>query len=105
MAKHLMVISVEENPEFTLEEICRVCEVSPDFVYEMIEYGAIDPRGFSKETLLFDENHLRRIRTINHLYHDLEVNMAGAALVVDMMEEMERMRAQIELFEKYLSRK
>lgn len=100
MVKNLIVIThVEEHPELTLEEICRIYNISPEFIYAIIEQGVIEPS--SREPLRFPEEHLKRIRTIARLHHDLEINIAGGSLIVEMMEEMERMRARLELFEKY----
>lgn len=100
---NIIVITVEENPEFTLAELCRVCNVAPEFVSDMIEYGVIEePEGLSSEEWRFTSDDLRRMRIAARLYRDLEINMAGAALVLDLMEEMERMRAQIELLDKHL---
>jgi chaperone modulatory protein CbpM len=104
MAKHLMVVTVEEHPEFSLEEVCRASGVTPDFVLEMIEYGALEPKGHSHDTLRFDERHLSRILKVMHLYHDLEVNMPGAAIILDLVDERDRLRIQIELLQKYLNR-
>lgn len=102
MAKNsLVVISIEEHPELTLSELCTACHVTPEFVQELIGYGAIEPRGSSIETWRFDADHLRRIRAILRLEHDLEINHAGAALVLDLMNEMKRMQTRLEVLEKH----
>jgi len=96
----LVVVSIEEYPELTLEEICRACHVPADFIQDIVDFGIIEPRGTSVETWRFDAEHLRRVRTVVHLHHDLEVNLAGAALVLDLLDELQRMRARLEVFEK-----
>lgn len=99
--KHLIVISVEENPELNLEELCRACDVTPDFIHNLIDYGIIEPKGFADENWRFDAEQVRRVRIITRLQHDLEVNIAGAALVLDLMDQMEKMRSRLELFDRY----
>lgn len=100
MPKHDLImlteITVEDQPELSLEELCRVCQVTPDFLQELIAYGVIEPHieGF------FDAQHLRRVRIVRHLQQDLEVNLAGAALVLDLMGQIEEMRAKIEVLNK-----
>lgn len=104
MAKNMIVVThVEENPEVTLEEVCELFHIPVEFVYEIIEQGVVEPVEPDAELLRFDETHLKRIKTIAHLHHDLDINVAGGALIVEMMEEMEAMRARLELFEKYFS--
>jgi len=101
MAKNsLVVVSIEEYPVLTLEEICHACHVPSAFIQDMIDHGIIEPRGSSIETWRFDAEHLRRVRTTVHLHHDLEVNLAGAGLVLDLLDELTRMRARLEVFEK-----
>lgn len=96
----LLVVNLEEGPELSLEEICHACHVPSDFIQEVIEFGIIDPRGATLETWRFNADHLRRVRTVVHLHHDLEVNLAGAAVVLDLLDELQRMRARLEVFEK-----
>lgn len=101
MTKQLVVITVDAYPELDIEELCRATGVEPDFIQELIEYGVIEPRGFTYETWRFDASHLRRIRTAAHLHRDLEVNIAGAAIILDLLDEMEEMKSELESFEKY----
>ena len=100
--KNLVVISVEEHPILTFDELCHAAGISEEAMQEMINFGVIEPRGFSPEGWRFDANHLRRIRTALHLQQDLEVNLAGIALVLDLLDQMERMRTQIELFHRHM---
>lgn len=102
MAKNsLIVFTLEAHPTFTLEELSHAANVTSEFINELIEYGVIEPQGDSPNWQ-FDANHLRRIRKALHLQRDLEINFAGIALVLELMEEMEYMRAQMDLFEKHV---
>lgn len=98
----LVVVTVDEYVELTLEEICVACNASSEFIEEIIQYGIIEPRRMGLETLRFDLEHLRRIKMVQHLQKDLEVNIAGAALVIEMMDKMERMRKKLELLERHV---
>jgi len=98
----MMIIQIETDPELTLEEVCQACQISPDFVAELVAYGAIDPKGHTVDVWRFDAQHLRRIRRVLHLQQDLEVNLPGAVLAIDLMEQIEELQAQVELLEKYL---
>jgi chaperone modulatory protein CbpM len=99
----LVVISLqtEEISELTFEELCLAYGVSTDFIEEMIEYGIIEPIGEEPNNWRFTEIDLRRIRRILHLQQDLEINIAGAALVIDLMDELKTLRARIDTLEKY----
>jgi len=103
--ENMMVVTIntEEIRELTLEELCELCDVTPDFIEEILEQGIVEPRG-QLNALRFSENDLRHIRTILHLQQDLDVNVAGAALVIDLMNELDQLRSRVEILEKYLAR-
>ena len=104
MVKQAMIIShiaIETHLELTLDEICSACRVTPDFIRELVEYGILDLDSDTLETYRFGPIELRRIRTMVHLQHDLEINLPGAALIVDLMDKMEKMQAKIDILEKH----
>ncbi len=104
MDKHHIIVShttVETDPELTLEELCFACEITPEFIEELVEYGIIELNQ-SIEMHRFEPDHVRRIRTVVHLQRDLEINLPGAALAVDLMDEIEEMRTKIEILERHL---
>lgn len=102
MTKKIIIndVTIETELELSLEELCLSCQVTSDFISELVEYGAIEPLKISMESWRFDATALRRIRAILRLQRDLEVNLSGAALVLDLMDEIEKLRAQVEFLEK-----
>jgi len=100
--KDLTIIAIEAEPELSLEELCETCHITPKFICELVEYGTLEPKGVALETWRFDTRHLQRIQRVLRLQHDLEINMAGAALAIDLMDQIEKLQAQIELLEKSL---
>ena len=98
----ISTVSVETEIELNLDEFCLVCQIAPEFVHELVEYGVIEPQGRSLSMWRFNADHLRRVRTVLHLQQDLEVNLSGAALVIELMDEIEKLRAQVRLFERCL---
>ncbi len=99
MRKNQMTVTiykVDTNPQFSLEEFCDACHVTPDFIQELMEFGMIEPRKNH-----FTAEHLKRVRKALQLQHDFEVNLAGAVLAIDLLEKMEEMRRRIELLEKH----
>ena len=60
----------------------------------MIE-GVLEPDGERIEEWRFAGATLRRARVALRLARDLEINPPGVALVLDMLEEIESLRAQV----------
>ncbi len=94
------IIIVETDPELSLEEICQACHITHDFLFELLEYGAIEPKGVSQESWRFEVQHLHRIQRVLHLQEDLEVNLSGAILACDLLEQIDEMQARIQFLEK-----
>lgn len=101
--KNIIIIAdySEEKP-LSFEEVCESCGISADYVYELIEYEIVRPATLAQEEMLFEVEQLRRIKTALRLKHELEVNMQGIAIILDLLEEMEALRAEKELLKKHL---
>ena len=90
---------LEEEVVLSLGELCRASRLSAERVIELAEEGVIEPVGRSPESWRFRGTSLRRIRCAQRLEDDLGVNTAGVALVLDLLEELERLRVRLERFE------
>lgn len=100
--KDITVLSIEAQSELSLDELCEACHVTHEFIHELIEYGAIEPKGISIEVWRFNPEHMQRIQTVKRLQSDLEVNLPGAALAIDLMDQIEELRSQLELLQKHI---
>ena len=84
-----------EDVELTLVELCRTCQLPAERVYELVEEGIIDPLGGEPARWRFRWTSVRRVRCALRLERDLGVNLAGAALALDLLEELDRLRARL----------
>jgi chaperone modulatory protein CbpM len=80
----------------TLEQLCRACAVQSDFVLSLLEEGVAQPlAGQQPESWRFSEVQVRRVSVAWRLQRDLGVNPAGAALALQLLDEIETLRAQL----------
>ena len=91
---------LEDDEELSLQELCSACELSESQVVEMVEYGVIDPVGGEPAKWRFVGVSLRRVRITRNLQRDLGVNTPGAALALELLEELEELRARLQRLEK-----
>jgi len=103
MAKQGLVIIADYSQEtpLTLTEICHICNISGDFIRDLIEFEIIHPKGELPAEWLFELRELQRIKTALRLQRDLEVNLAGVAVVLNLLEELEDLRAQVQLLHRH----
>jgi chaperone modulatory protein CbpM len=86
---------LEEDVELTLAELCRACSLSAEQMMELIEEGIVEPRGRYVSAWRFEGVSIRRVRFAVRLQRDLGINWAGAALALDLLEEIEALRRLI----------
>ncbi|MEA3276448.1 MAG: chaperone modulator CbpM [Pseudomonadota bacterium] len=86
---------IDEQTIFTLAELCRSCAVEAEFVEAMVEQGILEPVGRRGRHWCFPSTSLRRTRVTLHLQQDLGVNLAGAALALDLLERIEELDARL----------
>ena len=85
-------VVIDEHTRFTLREFCSVCGVQTEKVLEMVEEGVIEPQGPRPDDWVFPGRALVRAQAALRLVHDLRVNWPGAALALDLLEDLERLR-------------
>ena len=88
---------LEVSVEFTLSQLCHACGVESEEVVELVEEGVLEPIGTNRNRWRFSGISLQRARRALRLQRDLGVNVAGAALVLDLIEELDRLRAELKL--------
>ena len=86
---------LEEEVVLSLDELCRASRLPAERVIELAEEGVIEPIGRAPENWRFHGVSLRRIRCARRLEEDLGVNTAGIALVLDLLDEVERLRGRL----------
>lgn len=90
---------LDDERELTLGDLCRVCQLSAEHVFELVEEGVVDPIGREPHRWRFQAISVRRVRRVQRLRQDLGVNVAGAALVIDLLEELDQLRARVRRLE------
>jgi chaperone modulatory protein CbpM len=90
---------VEADSALSLRELCRACAVSAEDVIRLVDEGVIEPRGREPTAWRFEAVCVRRVSRAQRLRRDLGINLAGAALAVDLLEELERLRTRLQRYE------
>jgi chaperone modulatory protein CbpM len=79
----------------SLDDLCRMCAVEAQRIVELVEEGIVQAREAGAAPLSFAPADVRRARIALRLQRDLEINLAGAALVLELMDEIERLRRRL----------
>jgi chaperone modulatory protein CbpM len=87
--------TVIEEDSLTLAQLCRACGVHADWIISLVEESIIEPQGEDIRLWRFSGASLVRARSALRLHRDLGVNLAGIALALDLIEELESLRAHM----------
>lgn len=85
----------DETGEITLLQLCRSCAVGAETIEALIEQGIIEPVGRRAGHWCFPAVSMRQTRITLQLQRDLGVNLEGAALALELMEQIDELRARL----------
>jgi chaperone modulatory protein CbpM len=95
MREEVEIISgllLDEQTRLNLRELCGACGIHAELVIEMVSEGIAEPIGSNPVDWRFDGPAVKRVQRALRLQRDLGVNLAGAALALDLLEELEELR-------------
>lgn len=98
-------VVLDANTTFTLTEFCEVCGVETELVLEMIGEGVIEPVAARPGDYEFSGEALFRAKRALRLVSDLGVNWPGAALALDLLDDLDRHERQLNWFRERLRRR
>ena len=87
---------VEEEVHLTLVELCQACNAEEEYVLAWISEGLLEPIGESPQDWRFSGDSLRRARLALRLSRDLELDPAGVALALDLLDEIATLRTRLQ---------
>lgn len=79
----------------TLSELSVFCRTQSDWIVALVDYGVVEPAGQSADDWQFRPMDIARARKAARLAHDLGLNLAGVALVLDLIEERDALARRL----------
>lgn len=86
---------VLDEVALTLEDLARACAVEPQWIVERVEAGLLGSASPTSVEWRFASADLMRARRLAALERDFDANQEIAALVVDLIEEVGRLRGRL----------
>lgn len=91
-----IVVSQEGEQLYTFEYAALVTETSITLVMSYVELGIIESLG-----CMLCGREIARIAQIQRLRQDLGLNLVGAAMLLDMAQEIAQLRAQLKVYQSH----
>ncbi len=87
----------EDSALLTVKDLSRMCAVDERHIVEYVEEGVLSVVEIDSTEWHFSGAALRRARRALRLERDLELNLAGVALALELMDELERLRHELKV--------
>ncbi len=95
MTQQPIITVLDDSITYDFNELCNVCRVRDQLVYDMISEGMLTPMGDSPKSWKFSAVSIKTIQVTVRLQEDLGVNLPGAALALDLLEKLDELRAKV----------
>ena len=86
---------LDEQTELTLGDLCRACCRHAEWIVQLVDEGILEPAGHNPAQWRFSGTSLQKAHIAMRLQRDLEINLAGVALALDLMDEIESLRSLV----------
>jgi chaperone modulatory protein CbpM len=87
-------VCLTDEHALDLEAFAVACATEVDFVRLLVDEGLVQP-SVERPTWRFGGEELARVRRIRRLQRDFEANLQSVAVMLDLIDEIERLRAQL----------
>jgi DNA-binding transcriptional MerR regulator len=89
----LQPFALDQEAVYTLDEAAHLSNLPRHFVVVCWKHGLIAPRVDSAYGgLFFDYAAIRMLQRIGYLHGDCGVNLTGIKIIIELMDEVERLR-------------
>ncbi|WP_295384830.1 chaperone modulator CbpM [uncultured Thiodictyon sp.] len=96
-------IVLDEGLVVTLAELTQLCGSSGRTLELLVGEGVLRPQaGGAPGEWRFDGVAVQRARRALRLRHDLELNLSGTALALDLLDELEALRGRLRALEQQI---
>lgn len=84
----MKLTNLDSDP-LSLDELCHALQADQQLVIELVELHVLSPRGETHVEWHFDSYNFKRAKTAVSFYRDLEVNVNGIALALELLDQIE----------------
>src|SRR4029453_6773140 len=91
-----IILGCIEPEQLTLEGLAAWPGGAPGRIEYFVEYGLIEPSVRTGTQWLFDPACIVRLRAIERLRRDLGANLAGIAVILDLVDRLTTLQREVE---------
>ncbi|MBN9231229.1 MAG: molecular chaperone [Legionella sp. 40-6] len=93
---------LEETYTLTYVEVCQKYNIPEALLDEMMQHGLFEEQVSAQKKDHFSANELKRIESAFRLHRDLDINLPGVVLAIELLERIARMEEELKIMRKHL---
>ncbi|HEU4853950.1 MAG TPA: chaperone modulator CbpM [Nitrosospira sp.] len=100
------VMIIDEQHALTLAEFSHACAVQTGYIIELVDEGLLTPETEEEHEphlWRFASDQMRRARAALRLQNDLGINLAGVALALQLLDEIETLQQRLNALDALMS--
>ena len=94
--KFIRVIDCDLEQPLTVVDVAEIVGARPTLISHLVRLGVLETISDESEEPLLRSRSVLRLRRMVRLRRDLGVNFAGAAVILDLVDRIERLNREIE---------
>lgn len=88
-------VILDERLFLTLAELSRASTRHAEWIIELVDEGILEPQGQEPRDWRFPADSLTRAHKAMRIQRDLQVNLAGVALILELKDQLDLLRARL----------
>lgn len=98
MPNHSVIIVADYTQDvwYTIDELADMTGLPSSMILELIAHEVIQAEQQKVHAL-----QLQRLQKIRRLHHDLDINLAGLVLAMNLMDEVAALREKLQLMDRH----
>ena len=102
MRGYELILHSGADQRVTLEALAAAADLQVELVERFVAFGLLEPISLENGRPWFDARALLRLRKIRRLREDLEINLAGIAVVLDQLDRIVALQRELTILRRSL---
>ncbi len=97
-----MRIEASDEPLYYISVAARLVDCHPQTLRTYERQGLVEPQRSGSNVRLYSDEDIERLRQIKRLTQELGVNLAGVEIILNLLDQIEELRAKVERLQREL---
>jgi chaperone modulatory protein CbpM len=104
MNKQQTVLSIllEDTTPISFTQVCHKYHISHELLIEMLEHGLFTPQQTPLNANQLKPRDIQRMESAFRLHRDLGINLPGVAVALELLDQMDDLRQELDILRKHV---